>query len=459
MTIYKQSSGKLAKILIVIFLIFLVFSFFPYGLLISAGIFLFKNRKNFSNLWFNIFYFICLSGFWIGFPYGFLIGIVVFFFRKHLEQKERRVFQKTETKKAEKKQLTNSKLSELEVDYLKAFIERVGLFHFAALDLITKIPILEEKLELGEINMFLSETKARLNEIEKNIWKDQESLSPLKDALESLVAVVEELPKLQHLLENKGLVLSYSELVDLLKIKHSEMSEALTGPSKENLYGAIKKMTFILLTRAGHKKTKENIARAFATSINALSKEKPDAVDKALRMLPNLLTQFLNRLLKESKIIQDYLSQNEIDDLLNNKLKEAEADSFEAELKNGAKPTMVFPSNFNTLSGYDFESFLEKLFKGLGYSVVKTPLTGDQGADLIIEKGNERIAVQAKRYSGLVSNKAVQEVVAAVSYYKCNRAIVVATSTYTKSALKLAIPNKVELWDNKRLKEVINTLK
>ena len=145
----------------------------------------------------------------MGFPYGFLIGIAVYFSRKHLEQKERKVFQKTETEKAEKKQLTKSKLSELEVDYLKAFIERVGLSHFAALDLITKMPILEEKLELGEINMFISETKAKLGEIEKNIWKDQEGLSPLKDVLESLMAVVEELPKLQHLLENKGFVLSY----------------------------------------------------------------------------------------------------------------------------------------------------------------------------------------------------------------------------------------------------------
>lgn len=396
MIIKKQPSNKLLKILFAIFLIFLVFSFFPYGLLISAGIFFLKNRKNFSNLWFNIFYFICLSGFWMGFPYGFLIGIAVYFFRKHLEQKERKVFQKTETEKAEKKQLTKSKLSELEVDYLRAFIERIGLSHFSALELIPQIPILEEQLESGEINMFISVIKAKLNEIEKILWKDQEGLSPLKNALESLLSISEELPKLGCLLENKGLVLSYSELVDLLKIKHSEMSEALMKPSKESLYGDIKKMTFMLLARAKHKKTKESITSAFATAINALRKKNPGGVDKVLSIVPSLLTEFLNRLLKESKVIQDDLPQNEIDDLLNKKIKEAEIDSFEAELKSGAKPTMVFPSNFNTLSGSGFESFLEKLFKGLGYSVVKTPLTGDQGADLIIEKETKKLPSKLK---------------------------------------------------------------
>lgn len=44
----------------------------------------------------------------------------------------------------------------------------------------------------------------------------------------------------------------------------------------------------------------------------------------------------------------------------------------------------------------------------MGYDVQNTPLSGDQGADLILEKFGEKTIVQAKRYQGNVTNRAVQ---------------------------------------------------
>jgi len=54
----------------------------------------------------------------------------------------------------------------------------------------------------------------------------------------------------------------------------------------------------------------------------------------------------------------------------------------------------------------------------MGYNVLKTPYSKDQGADLILERFEEMTVVQAKRYKGNVGNSAVQEVVASKAYYQ-----------------------------------------
>jgi hypothetical protein len=357
------------------------------------------------------------------------------------------------------KRITNFKLklSGIDFDYLKAFIEKIGLSHFAALSLL-KLPKLEGKLERDNISLLTSGIKEKLKEIEENVWKNQEELSPIKNSLESLLLIAEELPRLKQLLEQKGIILNYSDLVDLLKIKYTEISDAKINPSKDNLYNSLKEMTLILFEKAKLKKTKEDVTIAFVAAVSAARKNNPEGVNLVLDALPNLLNEFLNKLLKEFNIIKNDLPQDEVKDLLDRKTNEVEIDIFEAELKRGVKTRMDIPSSLDTLSGSDFESFLEKLFRKLGYSVIKTPLTGDQGADLVVEKSGERIAVQTKRYHGIVSNKAVQEAVAAINHYKCSRAIVITTSSFTKSALKLAYSNKVELWDGKKLKEVMNKI-
>lgn len=110
----------------------------------------------------------------------------------------------------------------------------------------------------------------------------------------------------------------------------------------------------------------------------------------------------------------------------------------------------------DNMSGIDFENLLANLFVELNYQVTLTKATGDQGADLIISKLNEKKVVQAKRYSYHVSNKAVQEAIGAIKFYNADSAIVVTNNYFTKSAIELAEANNVELWDRDCL---INKLK
>jgi len=120
------------------------------------------------------------------------------------------------------------------------------------------------------------------------------------------------------------------------------------------------------------------------------------------------------------------------------------------------------PSDFDFISkmkGIEFEDYMQELFKRKGYSVTKTPASGDYGVDLLISKkinGREvRTAVQCKRYSKSVGVSAVQEVFSGKHYYKCKYAIVVTTSTFTSPACKSASELNVELWDRYKLIEEI----
>lgn len=73
-----------------------------------------------------------------------------------------------------------------------------------------------------------------------------------------------------------------------------------------------------------------------------------------------------------------------------------------------------------------------------------TPSTSDYGADLILHK-DQRIAVQAKCYTGNVGVAAVQEALSGMAYYRCQSAWVVTTGNYTANAVELATQSKVRL--------------
>lgn len=112
-------------------------------------------------------------------------------------------------------------------------------------------------------------------------------------------------------------------------------------------------------------------------------------------------------------------------------------------------------ADVDRMSGEEFERFLGELFKGRGFKVSYTAKSGDYGADLILKDGQDVIAVQAKRYSGSVGVKAVQEIIGAVKMYDATEAWVVTNSYFTKQAIKLADINDVYLVDRKELIDMI----
>lgn len=106
-------------------------------------------------------------------------------------------------------------------------------------------------------------------------------------------------------------------------------------------------------------------------------------------------------------------------------------------------------------NGAEFESFLAGLYKKMGYKVEQTRLSGDQGADLVLNKFGVVSVVQAKCYAETVGNYAVQEIVAARSYYRANDGIVVTNNYFTPSAKALAAANQIVLIDRDGLSGMI----
>lgn len=98
----------------------------------------------------------------------------------------------------------------------------------------------------------------------------------------------------------------------------------------------------------------------------------------------------------------------------------------------------LFDENWRAMRSVEFELYLERVFKLLGYNTETTNTTGDQGVDLIVEKAGRRTAIQVKGYLNSVSNSAIQEAFAGMRHYNCHSCAVITNSRFTQSAIDLA---------------------
>lgn len=251
-----------------------------------------------------------------------------------------------------------------------------------------------------------------------------------KNAAEMTLDALDDLEKIHKLLQRNGKVITYHQL---FSITHNIMQTKLL----------------------------EERERAVDEIIRPLKKrqEKRGAIDRKLvirtffrfcndRDSIDYHYQFISRMLEKLDLSYE---ENELKGEIRRFIDDEELDAFEKNLVSEKKNTLH--RDYTDLNGYDFEEYMALLFKNLGYTAKTTPKTGDQGADLIIMKDNKKTVVQAKKYSGLVSNSAIQEIVAAKKYYGAEKAIVVTNSDFTKSAKELALCNEVELWNGEKLKE------
>ena len=106
-------------------------------------------------------------------------------------------------------------------------------------------------------------------------------------------------------------------------------------------------------------------------------------------------------------------------------------------------------------SGTNFEKFLGILFTKMGYDVIQTQDSHDQGCDLIISNKYTKMVVQAKNHNKNIGNDAVQQVKAAIDHYQASSGAIIATTDYTKSARELAESNKILLINGNELSKLL----
>lgn len=116
---------------------------------------------------------------------------------------------------------------------------------------------------------------------------------------------------------------------------------------------------------------------------------------------------------------------------------------------------MVF-SYIDGIDGHEFEYFCADLLRKNGFTDVSvTPGSGDQGVDVLTEKGGIKYAIQCKNYASALSNTHVQEVNAGKTFYGCHVGVVMTNSTFTPGAKELAKATGVLLWDRAFVQEMM----
>jgi len=99
------------------------------------------------------------------------------------------------------------------------------------------------------------------------------------------------------------------------------------------------------------------------------------------------------------------------------------------------------------MAGLEFERLVAERLESAGADVRFTPVTGDQGADLIVSHNGETIVVQCKRSASTVGNKAVQEAHAGRTFHDAEHAWVVSDAPFSRAARQLASSLSVRLVD------------
>ncbi len=110
----------------------------------------------------------------------------------------------------------------------------------------------------------------------------------------------------------------------------------------------------------------------------------------------------------------------------------------------------------DVMSGQMFELLLLEHFKKLGYRGKTTAESADYGADLLLVMDQTKYVVQAKRWKQNVGIEAVQQIIGAIRYYGADKGLVVTNSYFTNNAKRLAQANNIELWDRRKLIDVLS---
>ena len=268
---------------------------------------------------------------------------------------------------------------------------------------------------------------------------DIDKIISQKKLFENCLVFLDDLEKLYKLFVKKGIETDCVTILAMFsEIIESELKENIT-PYFEQISEALKGNVNV-----------ENVLREFIKIWPGL---ESDSV-KIPALLQALLHKFgLSYNREEARSIVNKIGE---ETNLEQFEKNLESESGEQKKK---MPQSIEIGDFTNLDGHQFEKYMQNVFELLGYIVVRLPLSGDQGADLIIARGDEKKVVQVKKHTETISNKAIQEVVAAKFYYKADKAMVVTNSLFTKGAIDLALANDVELWDGQKLENVIKELK
>jgi restriction system protein len=125
-------------------------------------------------------------------------------------------------------------------------------------------------------------------------------------------------------------------------------------------------------------------------------------------------------------------------------------------LRSQARRADLKLAQLSTLSPDAFEEFVAELFEALGYEVEQLGGTGDEGADIRVQKGGLIGLVQCKYHSkGVVGSPDLQKFLGTLHHFRSHKGFFVTTTTFSLAAERFATNHPIELIDGPRLVELV----
>jgi restriction system protein len=114
------------------------------------------------------------------------------------------------------------------------------------------------------------------------------------------------------------------------------------------------------------------------------------------------------------------------------------------------------PKHYDAMEGLEFEHFCADLLRKNGFVNVEVSRgSGDHGVDILAEKDEVTYAIQCKRSSSNIGNKAVQEIYSGRSFHNRHIGVVLTNQQFTSSAKEAAERKGILLWDREYLEKMI----
>lgn len=116
--------------------------------------------------------------------------------------------------------------------------------------------------------------------------------------------------------------------------------------------------------------------------------------------------------------------------------------------------------DFSKMTGYEFEDYISKILRNIGFTVTQTGYSHDGGIDLlaIYKKPlfSGKYIIQCKNYAGLVGQPEVRDLYGVIMSENANKGILITPSEYTEQAYDFARGKNIELINGETLSRIIN---
>lgn len=106
------------------------------------------------------------------------------------------------------------------------------------------------------------------------------------------------------------------------------------------------------------------------------------------------------------------------------------------------------------LDGHGFEKAVAGVFRGIGYEAIVSKRGGDGGIDIILIKGNKRIAVQCKAHKKAVGPSVVRDLYGTMQALGFTEGMLVSRSGYTEGVMDFAREKNISLFTLEKIIEL-----